>query len=31
MDIRDKGALYAIKHKFGGSIYTIAKANSLKY
>ena len=31
MDIRDKGALYAIKHKFGGSIYTIAKANALKY
>lgn len=31
MDIRDKGALYAIKHKFGGSIYTMAKANALKY
>lgn len=31
MDIRDKGALYSIKHKFGGSIYTIAKANALKY
>jgi hypothetical protein len=31
MDIRDKKLLYDIKHKFGGSIYTIANANALKY
>lgn len=31
MDIRDKKALYDIKHKLGGSIYTIANANALKY
>jgi LAGLIDADG endonuclease/Proton-conducting membrane transporter len=31
MDIRDKSALYEIKHKLGGSIYTIANANGLKY
>ena len=31
MDIRDKGALYEIKHKLGGSIYTIANANALRY
>jgi Proton-conducting membrane transporter/LAGLIDADG endonuclease len=31
MDIRDKQALYEIKHKLGGSIYTIANANALKY
>ena len=31
MDIRDKKALYEIKHKLGGSIYTIANANALKY
>lgn len=31
MDIRDKQVLYEIKHKFGGSIYTIANANALKY
>jgi Proton-conducting membrane transporter/LAGLIDADG endonuclease len=31
MDIRDKSALYEIKHKLGGSIYTIANANALKY
>jgi len=31
MDIRDKSALYEIKQKLGGSIYTIANANALKY
>lgn len=31
MDIRDKKALYEIKHKLGGSIYTIANANALRY
>ena len=31
MDIRDKKALFDIKHKFGGSIRTIARANALKY
>jgi hypothetical protein len=31
MDIRDKEVLYEIKHKFGGSIYTISNANALKY
>jgi hypothetical protein len=31
MDIRDKKALFDIKHKFGGSIRTVAKANALKY
>jgi ubiquinol-cytochrome c reductase cytochrome b subunit len=31
MDVRDKKLLYDIKHKFGGSIYTIANANALKY
>ena len=31
MDIRDKKALFDIKHKFGGSIHTIARANALKY
>jgi hypothetical protein len=31
MDARDKKALYNIKHKLGGSIYTIANANALKY
>lgn len=31
MDIRDKQVLYEIKHKFGGSIYTIANANALRY
>jgi NADH:ubiquinone oxidoreductase subunit 4 (subunit M) len=31
MDIRDQSALYEIKHKLGGSIYTIAGANALKY
>lgn len=31
MDIRDKKLLYDIKHKFGGSIYTIANANALRY
>jgi hypothetical protein len=31
MDTRDKQVLYDIKHKFGGSIYTIANANALRY
>ena len=31
MDIRDKKALFDIKHKFAGSIRTIARANALKY
>lgn len=31
MDIRDKKALYDIKHKFGGSINKIANANALRY
>jgi hypothetical protein len=31
MDIRDKSALYEIKHKLGGSIYTIANANALRF
>lgn len=31
MDNRDKQVLYDIKHKFGGSIYTIANANALRY
>jgi proton-conducting membrane transporter/LAGLIDADG DNA endonuclease family protein len=31
MDIRDKKALYEIKHKFGGSIYSISNANALRY
>lgn len=31
MDIRDKKALYEIKHKLGGSIYTMANANALRY
>jgi hypothetical protein len=31
MDIRDKSALYEIKHKFGGSIYPISNANALRY
>jgi Proton-conducting membrane transporter/LAGLIDADG endonuclease len=31
MDIRDKKALYEIKQKLGGSIYTIANANALRY
>jgi len=31
MDIIDKKALYEIKHKLGGSIYTIANANALRY
>jgi hypothetical protein len=31
MDIRDKSVLYEIKHKLGGSIYTIANANALRY
>jgi len=29
MGIRDKKALYEIKHKFGGSIYSISNANAL--
>ena len=31
MDIQDKKALFNIRHKFGGSIRTIAKKNALKY
>jgi hypothetical protein len=31
MDLRDKKVLYEIKHKLGGSIYTIANANALRY
>jgi hypothetical protein len=31
MDIRDQKALYDIKHRLGGSIYTIANANALRY
>lgn len=31
MDIRDQKVLYYIKHKLGGSIYTIANANALRY
>jgi NADH:ubiquinone oxidoreductase subunit 4 (subunit M) len=31
MDTRDKKVLYEIKQKFGGSIYTIANANALRY
>lgn len=31
MDIRDKGALYEILHKFGGSIRPISNANALRY
>jgi hypothetical protein len=31
MDIKDKSALYEIKHILGGSIYTIANANALRY
>ena len=31
MDIRDKGALYEIKHKFGGKITPISGANAVRY
>jgi hypothetical protein len=31
MDIRDRKALYEIKQKLGGSIYTMANANALRY
>ena len=31
VDIRDKGALYEIKHKFGGAITTVSGANALRY
>ena len=31
MDIRDKNVLYQIKHKFGGSIYSISGAKALRY
>lgn len=31
MDIRDKKAIYEIKHKLGGSIRTMANANALRY
>ena len=31
MDIRDKKALYEIKHKYGGSVKPVSNANSLRY
>jgi len=31
MHIRDKSALYEIKHKYGGSVKSIAGSNALKY
>jgi len=31
MDLRDKKVLYEIKHKLGGSIYSIANAKTLRY
>ena len=31
MDIKDKKVLYEIKHKYGGSIKSIARSHSLKY
>lgn len=31
MHINDKKALYEIKHKYGGSIKTLAGSNALKY
>lgn len=31
MDIRDKKALYEIKHKYGGSVKSMANSHSLKY
>lgn len=31
MNIRDKQVLSEIKHKLGGSIYTISNANALRY
>jgi len=31
MDIKDKSALYEIKHKYGGSIKEMAGGNALKY
>ncbi|CAH2356110.1 putative intron-encoded endonuclease (mitochondrion) [[Candida] railenensis] len=31
MDMKDKSLLYEMKHKFGGSIHSIANANALKY
>jgi hypothetical protein len=31
MDIRDKSALYEIKHKFGGSIKPVSGSNALRY
>jgi len=31
MDIRDKGALFEILHKFGGSIRPVAGAKALRY
>lgn len=31
MGINDKKALYEIKHRYGGSIKTVAGSNSLKY
>ena len=31
LDVRDKKALYEIKHKFGGSVKKIANANAVLY
>nr|YP_009681534.1 LAGLIDADG domain containing endonuclease [Pseudocercospora fijiensis]QDO71955.1 LAGLIDADG domain containing endonuclease [Pseudocercospora fijiensis] len=31
MDIRDKNALYEIKHRFGGSIRPVSNSNALRY
>jgi hypothetical protein len=31
MSVKDKSALYEIKHKFGGSIRSISGSNALKY
>jgi hypothetical protein len=31
MPIKDKSALYEIKHKYGGSIKNIAGSNAVKY
>jgi len=31
MDIKDKKALYSLKHKYGGSVKIMANSNSLKY
>jgi peptidyl-tRNA hydrolase len=31
MYVKDKSALYEIKHKYGGSVKSIARSNALKY